>query len=137
VNSLRVSSRASTSFQTRTGPTSQREPKTWFQSCWFETQRCASARTSPGAPVGQWECPRERSSNSSCSTKEQQHQRPDSVCSRGHRLQPAALPARGAAGGRGGRRLHHEALSSFQLQTGSQEGPVQRPAHAGICTLTR
>lgn len=43
VNCLRVSSRGSTSFQTRTGLTSQRQPKTLFPSCWFEMQHCASA----------------------------------------------------------------------------------------------
>lgn len=43
VNCLRASSKGSMSFQIRTGLASQREPKTSFQSCWFEMQHCASA----------------------------------------------------------------------------------------------
>ncbi len=66
--------------------------------------------------------------------QKQQHQRPDPVCSRSHRLQPAAIPARRAARGCRSHRLLHEAFSSFQLQAGPQTGAVQRPAHQGLRT---
>lgn len=67
--------------------------------------------------------------------QEQQHQRPDPICSRSHRLQSAAIPARRAPGGCRSHRVLHEAFSSFKLQAGPQTGTVQRLAHWGLCTL--
>lgn len=68
--------------------------------------------------------------SSARSLQEQQHQRPDPVCRRRHRLQPPAVAARRGAGGSSHHHCDlHEALAPLQLPAGSQTGAVQRSAH--------
>uniref|UniRef100_A0A8C5FC09 MAPK interacting serine/threonine kinase 1 n=1 Tax=Gadus morhua TaxID=8049 RepID=A0A8C5FC09_GADMO len=85
-----------------------------------------------------------------CKTcQEQQHQRPDPVHCRCHRLQPPAVPPRRGAGGAGGRRgwcrgggrgrrgggLLHASVPTLQLQAGTPTGPVQCHARRRLPAL--
>lgn len=77
-----------------------------------------------------WSACIETASSFSSPVQEQQHKGPDPVCCRGHRPEPAAVPAREraerGAGERRPRRVLREAVPSLQIPPGPAQGPGTR-----------